>query len=73
MDPMDQRHVALWTPYIYPGCMKYTIHISKTHCGKSRVTIEMVYLEWDGWLWVRLGEAVGKDWHVIARLSLVDI
>ena len=53
--------------------MKYTIHISKTHCGKSRVTREMVYLEWDGWLWVRLGEAVGKDWHVVARLSLVDI
>ena len=38
MDPMDQRHVALWTPYIYLGCMKYSIHISKTHCGNSRVT-----------------------------------
>ena len=48
MDPMDQRHVALLTPYIYiyiyiyiyPGCLKYTLHISKTHCGKSITIIK---------------------------------
>ena len=26
--------------YIYPGCLKYTIHISKTHCGKCIIIIK---------------------------------